>query len=376
MITAEQVKEQITDEQIIDLLCNEFGSPYPQYDNQNNLIFNTCVCHGGDSFKLYYYIEAKTFYCYSHCGNIGDIFALVQHVKQYETFQEAFKFVLNYFHIQNEIGFTNEEELTDDWDIFQWLDDFSRSEEKQKQKEEFKILNPNILEYFNPLIAPQEWIQDNISPEVMAYYGIRVDSALHKVIIPHRDINGNLIGIRGRTYNPIELAKGQKYMPVFIEGTMYNHKLGNNLYGIYENKETIKRLRKVLVCESEKSVMQCATYFGVDNCWAVAVCGSSFSYEQLELLLKLGVEEIIFAFDHDVELTKGEDATIEWESKILNQIEKALPYANCYCIADYNNILPLKASPSDCGKEKLIQLMKEKVYIPSPSIQSNKKRKY
>lgn len=372
MLTAEQVKEQLTDEQITSLLCNEFGSPAPLDDLHGNLIFNTCVCHGGDSFKLYYYTEAKNFYCYSHCGNIGDIFSLVQQAKHYETFQEAFRFVVNYFNLESEMKFEEPDtELSDDWDIFQLAEDFTKAEEKKK--EEYSIINPNILEYFSPNMVPIVWEKDNISPEVMRYYGIRVDSALHKIIIPHHDIDGNLIGIRGRTYNPLELNKGQKYMPVFIEGTMYNHKLGNNLYGLYENKDTIKRLRKVLVCESEKSVMQCATYFGVNNCWAVAVCGSNFSYEQLELLLGLGVQEIIFAFDHDVELTKGEDLTIEWEAKILRQIEKALPYANCFCIADYDNILPLKASPSDCGKEKLIELMKKKVYIPSSSMPLTKK---
>jgi len=374
MISAEQVKEKLTTEDIIKIVCNDFGSPEPIYDREDNPIFNTCVCHGGDSYKLWYYKESKTFYCYSHCGPIGDIFNLTQHVKHFDTFQEAFKYVIAYFHIDTGTGFNTHQELISDWDILQQVDDYDKYNDKPS--EEQKIINENILEYFDPISAPKEWQADYITPEIMRYFGIRVDGALSKIIIPHRNIDGRLLGIRGRTYNPIELLKKQKYMPVFVEGIMYNHKLGSNLYGLYENKETITRLKKVLVCESEKSVLQCGSYFGPANNFAVAVCGSTFSQEQLQLLLSLGVEEIIFGFDHDVELKSGTPETEEWENKIYKQIEKALPYVNVYVIGDYDNITPLKASPTDCGKDILITLMKKKIYIPSVHTKSvNKIRK-
>ena len=118
-----------------------------------------------------------------------------------------------------------------------------------------------MLEYFYPLAAPMEWVREGITPEVMRYYNIRVDAALHKVIIPHVDPDGNLIGIRGRSYDPFEVADGKKYMPVFIEGDAYKHPLGKNLFGLYQNKATIERLGKVLICESEKAVMQAASFY-------------------------------------------------------------------------------------------------------------------
>ena len=360
MLTAEKVKEQLTVEHITQLLCDEFGSPEPIHDNEGNPIFSTCVCHGGDSYKLYYYISTGCFYCYSHCGPIGDVFALVQHVKNI-PFQEAFQFIVEYFHIKD-TGFSVEVKLSDDWDLLQAAEDYVLTPRKEVA---FIPISENLVSGFYPLAAPTEWMKEGISPEVMKYYNIRVDVALEKVIIPHRDVNGNIIGIRGRTYDPFELIDGKKYMPVRIEKDMYNHQLGKNLYGIYENKETIKRLKKVLICESEKSVLQCATMYGVDNCFAVAMCGSNFSVDQLQLLLDLGVEEIIFAPDRDYDVSYESGELVEYREKFYKQLEKALPYVNCYYIIDIEGILPLKASPTDCGKDILEKLMKKKVYVPS-----------
>ena len=43
MLTADKVKEMLTTEDIVDLLCKEFGSPEPIYDAQGNPIFSTSV---------------------------------------------------------------------------------------------------------------------------------------------------------------------------------------------------------------------------------------------------------------------------------------------------------------------------------------------
>lgn len=370
MLTADKVKEMLTTEDIVDLLCKEFGSPEPIYDAQGNPIFSTCVCHGGSSFKLYYYVNTKTFYCYSHDGNLGDIFSLVAHVKNYDDFRESFLFVVDYFHLSDSEEPEETPELTDDWDILQMAED-SKLPEPEPEVDQ---INENMLEYYYPLAAPTEWIEDHISPEVMRYFGIRVDTALSKIIIPHRDVNGRLIGIRGRSYNPFEVMDGKKYMPVLIEKKMYNHPLGRNLYGLYENKATISRLKKVLVCESEKSVLQCCSYFGIDNSWCVGMCGSNFSTEQLQLLLNLGIEELIYAPDRDYNPDDPEEMA-QYKQKFYHQIEKALPYVNCYCILDEDKLLPLKASPTDCGKDILVKLLKKKIYIPSPNAEILERRK-
>ena len=61
--------------------------------------------------------------------------------------------------------------------------------------------------------------------------GIAYDPKRHAIIIPHYDINNNLIGIRKRTLVEEEEVFG-KYRPATFNGKMYNHPLGFNLYNL------------------------------------------------------------------------------------------------------------------------------------------------
>lgn len=364
MLDSNKVKNKLSVENIIKLCCELQGSDEFYYDQQGHPIFNTCIDHeGGDSFKLTYYPETHLFHCYTR-GTSKDIFEIVQYVKDCD-FKTAFDFVIKYFKFRQR-GFEEKEpeELISDWDIFQKIEDYG---EKIEDTKIISGIQENLIEYFYPLAAPVEWLKDGISADVMYHYGIRVDSALHKIIIPHRNINGELIGIRGRTYDPIELDKGQKYMPVFIEGDMYAHPLGKNLFGIYENKEVIKRIKKVCVFEAEKSVMQVASMYGVENCFAVATCGSNFSKDQMDLLLQLGVEEVIVAYDADHLGSRSDPDTKEYEEKLFKVVSPLLPYVNVSIIFDYDHILPHKASPSDCGKEKFEELYHKRIKLHSYS---------
>ena len=230
MLTAEQIKKQLTTDDIIKICCFLQGSDEVFYDTQGHPIFSTCLDHeGGDSFKLYYYPETSLFHCYTS-GESKDLFEIIKNVKKVD-FSEAIRFVKKFFNLQDNNEEENTPELTDDWDIFQEIEDYDKRESIDNS---ITPIQNNMIEYFYPLAAPTEWEKEGIKPEVMKHYGIRVDSALQKIIIPHRDIDGNLIGIRGRSFNPIEVAEGKKYMPVFIEGEIYAHPLGKNLFGLYE----------------------------------------------------------------------------------------------------------------------------------------------
>lgn len=360
MLTSNDLKNKLTMDDIIKLCCHLQGDENYLIDAQGHPIFSTYLCHGGDSLKLYYYPETQLFYCFT-CGSSYDVFELVRRAVKLETFKEAFDYVVDFFNFK-ETGFNEEKkvDLISDWDIFQQIEDF----EVLSQNNDFiQDIPENLLEYFYSSATPYEWLQDGISAEVMAYYGIRVDSALHKIIIPHRDINGKLIGIRGRSFNPIEVANGNKYMPVSIENTMYRHSLGKNLFGLYENQNTIRKLKKVLICESEKAVMQAASFYGVDNCFVVATSGSNLSQAQIDLIMSLGVEEVILGYDKEYQGTRGEKDEVKYEAKLLKIIQPLAQYFNTYIIMDFDNLLGYKDSPTDKGKETLEKLMKKKIYI-------------
>lgn len=361
MLDSNKVKEMLTVEQVIQLCCELQGDDTYFYDTYGNPIFNTCLHHpGGNSYKLYYFTDSKTFHCFTR-GDSCDIFEIVRRAKGFDEFIDAYKFIIQFFHIKDDGSSDEIRPLTDDWNIFQTMEDFVKLSDDEKVN---KPIQENLLEYFYPLAAPEEWQKDHITPEVMRYYGIRVDSALHKIIIPHRNKEGDLIGIRGRTYDPFELEEGKKYMPVFIQGDMYNHMLGKNLFGLFENQETIKRTKKVLIVESEKGVMQCASYYGIDNCFCVATCGSSLSQDQINLIMQLGVTDVILGYDREFQGGFGDPDTEEYEKKLLKVVKPLTLYFNTYIIMDYDHLTPYKASCTDCGKEVLEKLMKQKKYIP------------
>ena len=110
------------------------------------------------------------------------------------------------------------------------------------------------------------------------------------VIIPHYNIDNELVGIRERTFVKEKEEMG-KYKPAYLNGKMYNHPLGFNLYNINWSKYQIHNMRKVIVFEGEKSCLLFASYFGLNNDISVAACGSNLINYQVQLLLSLGVNK-------------------------------------------------------------------------------------
>lgn len=371
-MTAAEVKAKLSTQDIIKLCCSLQESSVEDclFDAQGHPIFNTVLCHGGDSDKLYYYPETQLFHCYT-CSSSYDVFELLHRSRGLEL-PQAIKFLIQFFNIKN-TGFqdSQEEELTDDWDIFQRVKDFERPENSLPVLDS---ISENLLEYFYPLAAPVEWQREGIIPSVMRAYGIRIDSALSKIIIPHRNANGELIGIRGRAFNPIEIDNGKKYMPVTIQGEIYSHSLGKNLFGLFENKDTIQRIKKVFVVESEKSVLQIASMYGVDQCFAVATCGSSFSKDQMNLLLDLGVEQVILGYDREFHGGKGAPDTTEYEAKLLRVVSPLLPYVNVSVVMDYDHLTNYKDSPTDHGREIFEKLYHQRIRLYTYNEQLRKRR--
>ena len=360
MLSSEQVKQMLTPDDIERLFVEGLGAPAPSMDGRGNLLFSTEICHGGDSpNKLVYRVDVKNFYCWTHCHSI-DLFEIVRRRKGYETFREAFDYVVAFFGLSDEGGETAPKRVTEDWDLLQRIEDFRKTDDKPYVE---RRIPEAVLSMFSPPCAPQEWIDAGISPEVMVHYGIRVDAANQKIIIPHRNANGDLIGIRGRAFDPFEVQYA-KYAPVAVEGKMYNFPTGKYLFGLYQNKETIRKMRKILICEGEKSVLQSATFYGLDNSYCVATCGSTITDDQINLMLEYGIEEVILGYDRDFMGKKGDDDVVQYEQKLYRVVQPLLPYFNVYVIFDYNHWTGYKDSPTDCGRRIFEDLWKQKIYIP------------
>lgn len=345
MIDYQSIVENLRDEDVFRLLEQLGAEPV---DRGAYFVCKT-VCHNGDadeaSAKLYYYKNSHLFVCYTECGNMS-----------------IFKFLKNYYDARD---------IVYDWhkDILEVVlncsistinaPDAYRSRRGEYEKQEVKELPTypkGILDVF-PKYYPCEWLNDGISRQAMDKYDIRYSSSWNKIIIPHFNAAGAMIGIRGRALNPQEAEEFGKYVPVQIEGKWYSHPLSLNLYGLDKNKENIKKTGKAYLFEAEKSVLQLEG-FDMINC-GVATCGSNLNKYQIKLLMKeCSPREIIVCYDNE-----EEGKSDKYFNKLYEMCKKYSNYANMSFIYDRKGLSKSKDSPSDNGQEVFEQLLKSRVRV-------------
>ena len=359
----DEIKESLSIEQVFDFL-SEFGGE-PQI--RGNIIVSKTICHnhkGEGSHKLYYYDNTKLFKCYTNCDSTFDIFELMLKIRKNEgieiTLFEAIKFIAQFFgYATTYIKDENNDILIKDWKIFNAYDRIEEISDNS-QIVELKEYDDSILKYLpRPRILP--WEEEGITNEVIQKNNIAYDPVNEGIVIPHYNIDGKLIGIRERTLIKEEETKG-KYRPAIIAGTMYNHPLGFTLYNLNNSKAHIKDMKKVFLFESEKSCLLYQSYFGFDNDISCACCGSSFIKYQLDLLLSLGVKEVIISFDKQFK-ELGDEECSKWTKKLRGFYQKYSPYVTISFLFDKSNLLDYKMSPIDNGPENFLQLYKNRIFL-------------
>ena len=126
--------------------------------------------------------------------------------------------------------------------------------------------------------------------------------------------------------------------------------------------DAIKFMKKVIVFEGEKSPLLYASYFGLENDITVATCGSNLLKNQMELLLSLGVDEVIIAFDKQFQ----EIGDAEWKrlTRSLKELHKKYgAYVQISYMFDKTDLLGYKESPIDRGPDVFLQMFNERVVI-------------
>ena len=355
------LKDMLTLSDVIDIVKRLGVNEVTPLQRQDGFITET-ICHntpGQGSHKLYYYHNDQLFHCYTECGSF-DIIELVNKSKGYNSLNASMKYIATQLGIDiHSYGFNNaKQEIISDWGFINSL----YKKKKTNSVINLPLVDENILNKFQD-IYPQSWIDEGISIETMKKYGIKYSSSQQQIIIPHRNEDGGLIGIRARNLNEEYCDMFGKYLPYRdLKGKQYNHPLSLNLFGLDKNIETIKRLRKIMIVESEKGNLQCDSFYK-DNNFTVALCGKNLSQWQIRRILELGVEEVIIALDKQYEEV-GSVEYKSWQKYIRERIIKPLaPYVKVYVLWDEEGILGYKDSPTDRGKETLEYLMRNKIFV-------------
>jgi hypothetical protein len=356
----DELKQKLEIEQIYDLLEN-FGAE-PEY-SENGLIART-ICHNleGGSRKLYYYNNTKLFKCYSGCPEPSfDVFELCIKVEKLRKnldweLYDAMDYVASYF------GFEGIQQEEKENSLVDWL----YFDKHHFSLELHKDLIPQLKEY-NPIILTRfayprilRWEKEGISAAVAKENLVGYYPGGEQITIPHFNIEGKLIGIRGRSLAEDEANRYGKYRPLTVNGVMYSHPLSMNLYNLNNSKDNIRKMRSAVIFESEKSCMQFTSYYGRDGDISVACCGSSISSYQVDLLRSLGVQEIIIAFDRDF-MEIGDQEFKRLKAKLIHLNSKYGTRVKVTAIFDKEMILPHKASPIDAGPQVFEKLLKERI---------------
>lgn len=332
-------------------LITELGAD--RYDDRGDFVIFPTICHNLESseasMKLYFYKKNKMFVCYTECGSMSIFKFLRTYYEErqieYDWYQDIYEVVCNCSSFKQKEGFIKP--------VYKSLKERYSVTRKEVQLPEY---SPNVLECFVKHYPP-EWLNDGISKLAMDKFNISYSISQNKIIIPHYDIDGRLVGIRGRALNEWEVENVGKYAPIRIENTWYKHPLSMNLYGLNVNRKNIRAHGLCFLFESEKAVMQMES-FHLPNC-SVAVCGSNFNKYQLNILMKTcAPHEIILCFDK--EELPGED---KYFNKLWNICQKYKNYCNFSFVYDREGLLDLKDSPTDKGEETFIKLIGRRVFV-------------
>lgn len=389
------LKSNLTIDDVYDFLVALGGDP--EITRDRTTIISRTICHNPPhegSRKLWYKDETKMFHCFTECSESFDIFSLVCKVKRlegdlipkktkegktiYVPWKEpnclpyAIKEVGNFFGIEisgkeEEKGFSCQNDLTD------ILKRYKDTEDRRLKKSyTFSDIGDPIKHY--PFVRCLPWEREGISFDTLVFFGIKYDPVNHGMLIPHKDIENRTVGIRIRTLVKA-LEEFGKYRPAIIWGKEWSHPLSYNLFGIDKAWMNIKKYKKAVVFEGEKSPMLFVEYFGKENNISVACCGSSLKMAQFEILLSLGVEEIVLAFDRQYKIppkdkkerewwkthTKEGKDFVKWMKNLKSMKEKFSFFVKITFILDKTgDYIGYKDAPIDNGKENYLELYKRR----------------
>lgn len=202
----------------------------------------------------------------------------------------------------------------------------------QKPEAVAKPLPPDVMDRYewNPEKL-QPWVDEGIGLETIRRFGVRYDPYSDRIVVPIRDVQGNIVNVHGRTVDPDwKEKKLRKYTFFFSQGSV------NTIYGFWENREEILKSRAILLFEGEKSVLK-AWQWGYRN--AGAIMTSHLSGNQFKILIRQGLRKVVFCLDAEVDIRQSKE------------IKNLCRYTQVEYVHNWHGLLQPKDAPVDRGKE-------------------------
>lgn len=301
--------------------------------------FIKCPFHKGDDTpSLCIYPGSQTWHCFG-CGAGGDIYEWIKR-KEHVTFAEAVQKISDTVGIEIHPYVENK--------TMTFFKSLQKIEEPPKKSE----IKRNVLDwnkdYFNKYVnePPQEWIDEDMTIEALNEYNVRVDKSTNRIVYPVLDVDGNFIGIKGRTKIGNYKALGiQKYMNYTRIGTV------DYFQGWQQALEEIQQHKPLIIFEGVKSCIK-AWGWGIKN--TVASETANISDGQLEILIRAHLPEVIIGWDTDQPLQ---------EIASHPKIQMLKKFTRVSVINDTNHLLGEKMAPVDKGERVFRDLYERRVKL-------------
>lgn len=357
MLTFKELREKLEPQDVKKIL-SQYGIE-PHYENNNYIIYETC-CHnpiGEGSNKLYYYTNTHMFKCYTECDCMFDIFELIIKIEQIRgrRIGKSEAISIAGFELSNrEINDLANDSIVNDLSRLIYINNAGG---QQEEKELLPIRTDFLDERytFDPE-GMRSWLDEGIKLNSLFYYRITYDPIENCIIIPQFDENGAVVGVRGRFLGE---DATDKYKPITYNGVLLNCPTSATLYGFHQNKRAIGMTKTCIIFEGEKSVLLMDGIYDKNNI-SVAVYGQKISKKHIQLLLSIGVSNVVIAFDADYRNDKEAQEKLETYKKLAKPLTT---YFTVSIIMDWEGKLDYKDSPIDKGEKIFNDLMKERVYI-------------
>ena len=331
----QSLKEYILDNDKLPEILQEIGC----HSIHNHGGYITCGNKTGDnkSAIVVYINENLTVVNYTRSmtnnKRTTDIFDLICYNEDC-SFPEALKFCCNLFGLDY---YQEPEDIPESLQILKMLQQMA-TEEGVNDDAPLKPINEKILSYYFPY-GNKLWEDDGISLSTQRLFEVAFDPMTNSIVIPIRDEQGSLVGIKARRMEYDPDSGLSKYF--FLEPCSKSRVL----YGLFQNIKLIQLTGVVWVGESERFVQQLYDmgYYGVST------GGTKISKAQVEMLTRLNAK-IVFCYDEDVD-----------EEQLKGISDMFLDGIPVYAIIDKEHILENKESPSDNPK-KFQYLIKNNIY--------------
>lgn len=325
------------------------------------------LCHNLDiesaSYKLYFYLNTRTTFCFTECQKSRDIIDLIADRWKLEHREFQFQDILNYICRTCNIK-KHDNVLNKATNTLSWKKRLSVYNPTKNTHYLGKRYDKDILRFLQPY-QHEMFLSDGISRQTMEKFNIGFYPAKNQITIPVYDLNGELVGIHCRNV-VLRDNKTPKYIPLrTVSGLDYRFKQHEVLYGLNMNEPYIRHTKQIQLFESPKSVLQLDSMYAQNN--AVGMFGMNLGKERRDMILELGVSEVVIGIDKDyVEHEWLTDAQTPFTT-YLHNVSKIAKLFHGYCkvtvLYDGDDDLGYKDAPTDKGKEIYEKLYKNRMVV-------------